>query len=435
MAFPKSTTARVQPDPGLTKLLIFETHPIQYRAPVFQSLAQHHPQLKVYFFDESFNANRWWFHEVGKNSFPDWQANYREGYESETLGLARLSPWRRLRKLAKVIRTEKPSHLLIYGYYLPEHWMLFALAKRYSLKIIFVGETFSEGHSPLRRLAKKILLKAFFKGVDTFIAIGSKTSDHYQRLGIPLSKIVQAKYCVDTNLFESSVAETIPIRKAIRTSLGIGEEAFVLLYVGRLFERKRPLDLVEIHRRLLAKHPIHTIVVGTGDLSNDLRHRAQSLEHFHMVGFKDQAELKKYYYASDIIVIPSQYETWGLVINEAFSCGLPAIVTNQCGAAHDLVQHETTGMVYPVGDTERAAWYVRELIENPLLRRTMGKAAQRLVTTEYRPDTFAEKILGILRQDSPLVSAMPKDTQPPQKSFKTATQNSKAVSDAPAKTD
>jgi len=81
-------------------------------------------------------------------------------------------------------------------------------------------------------------------------------------------------------------------------------------------------------------------------------------------GFKNQSELPACYVAADCLVLPSDGgETWGLVVNEAMACGLPAIVSDAAGCAPDLIDEGETGFTFPVGDTTQLAGRLAVLLE------------------------------------------------------------------------
>src|SRR4051812_6131353 len=124
------------------RLLIFDTHPIQYRSPVFQDLASKHPGLKVYFFNDRFDGKRWWFHEVGKIPRQDFDVPMQRGFVNVTLGTYQMSWTATWRALAQILNDEKPTEVALYGYYQPEHWMLRLLCGWKRIPLIFVGETF-----------------------------------------------------------------------------------------------------------------------------------------------------------------------------------------------------------------------------------------------------------------------------------------------------
>ena len=72
---------------------------------------------------------------------------------------------------------------------------------------------------------------------------------------------------------------------------------------------------------------------------------ANKLDNVHLIGFINQSELPTYYAAADVFVLPSHYETWGLVVNEALSAGLAVIATKEVGATFNLIKNKETGLI------------------------------------------------------------------------------------------
>jgi hypothetical protein len=157
----------------MRRLVIFDTHPIQYRTPVFQALAQREPETRVYFFNAEFNARKWWFYEMGKTPRQVWGRTLDRGFANHVLDLDRLPLWAKWKRLVTVLERERPDAVAIYGYYLPEHWMLRVACARRKIPVIFIGETFAPSRSAWRGKLKAPLLRAFFRGVAQFIAIGT----------------------------------------------------------------------------------------------------------------------------------------------------------------------------------------------------------------------------------------------------------------------
>ena len=98
-------------------------------------------------------------------------------------------------------------------------------------------------------------------------------------------------------------------------------------------------------------------MIGSGPLLNSCRQyiKDHSINNIHLVGFKNQNQLKKFYSISNCLVLSSKYETWGLVLNEAMSSGLPCIATKSSGAVHDLIRHGSNGYIYNSGSVEQLA--------------------------------------------------------------------------------
>ena len=107
-------------------------------------------------------------------------------------------------------------------------------------------------------------------------------------------------------------------------------------------------------------------------------------------GFLNQTEMPNAYAAADCLVLPSDFgETWGLVVNEAMVCGLPAIVSDRVGCGPDLVQDGVTGAIFPFGDVNELARRMIEMAADREKRESMGEQAV-IRVREYTVERAAE---------------------------------------------
>ena len=99
--------------------------------------------------------------------------------------------------------------------------------------------------------------------------------------------------------------------------------------------------------------------------------------------------------AADALILPSDFgETWGLVVNEAMATGLPAIVSDRVGSAHDLVVDGDTGFVFPYGDTTALAARIAHLTDAKGVRLAMGRSRSARVTSEYSIERAVKQTLA-----------------------------------------
>ena len=141
-------------------------------------------------------------------------------------------------------------------------------------------------------------------------------------------------------------------------------------------------------------YPIHLLMVGTGHLEQACRQQVQQFQlPVSFTGFLNQSEMPTAYAVSDCLVLPSDHgETWGLVVNEAMACGLPAIVSDFVGCAEDLVFNGRTGMVFPFGDINCLADCMISIACDPKAASRMGATARDLVHSSFTIENAAQGI-------------------------------------------
>jgi glycosyltransferase involved in cell wall biosynthesis len=143
----------------------------------------------------------------------------------------------------------------------------------------------------------------------------------------------------------------------------------------------------------------YLIFAGDGPLRSSLEHKAKELGIAHRIrflGFMNQSQLPSVYRAADLLVLPSYYEPFGLVVNEGMLCGLPVVVSDRVGAKFDLVRPGENGYVFPVGNVNALAGILKEILPDTQKKSRMGAAAfQRMQT--WSPHEYVEGIVHAVR--------------------------------------
>lgn len=182
----------------------------------------------------------------------------------------------------------------------------------------------------------------------------------------------------------------IPIDEA-KEFVGVSPDQNLLLFVGRIQPLKGIDTLLEAmalleQRGVLVDHPVSLMVIGgEPDASGDdmpaemarLKELCQSLGMGDLVTFigkRDQDTLQYYYSAAEIVVVPSHYESFGMVALEAMACGTP-VVASETGGLIFLVRDGETGFHVPAGDAGALADRLQTLIEDEVLRVRLGRQA------------------------------------------------------------
>ena len=141
------------------------------------------------------------------------------------------------------------------------------------------------------------------------------------------------------------------IEKNWRSILGIKEDCQLVLYVGRLEERRNPTFIAELAKK--AGKGKHFVIVGEGPLSENLRKikRQQELRNLSLIGVLRQEELPSLYEQADVLILPSNYEIYGMVVAEALYFGTPVVSTPTAGPV-DMVADESHGILIDSLSTE-----------------------------------------------------------------------------------
>jgi glycosyltransferase involved in cell wall biosynthesis len=159
--------------------------------------------------------------------------------------------------------------------------------------------------------------------------------------------------------------------------LAAGERTEVI-FVGQLISRKGVDLLLEAMRPLFAEHPNLVLsVIGDGSETQALQDRARFLgiaERVNFEGTVSSDRIRARLASAAVLVLPSRWDGWGMVVNEALSAGVPVIVSDRCGAA-DLVQHGVNGYVFRSEDIEDLRQCLRSFLENADARSAMRSAA------------------------------------------------------------
>jgi glycosyltransferase involved in cell wall biosynthesis len=152
------------------------------------------------------------------------------------------------------------------------------------------------------------------------------------------------------------------------------QKEFDLIFSGQLIDRKMPLFITDVLRKLkVLKSNISILIVGSGPMDKEMMQRLDEYEiSYSFPGFIQQEELPKYYANSKILLFPTKDDPWGIVANEACAVGTPVITCNNAGAANDLVIHGYNGFVLPLSIDVWVQHILRLLTEN-ILYNTLSK--------------------------------------------------------------
>jgi glycosyltransferase involved in cell wall biosynthesis len=246
---------------------------------------------------------------------------------------------------------------------------------------------------------KRAVHRVWLRGFDRFLAIGKANRDFYLQAAIPPNRIHPCPYFVDNERFGAAASALRGRRSELRAKWSIPEHATCFLFCGKLIPKKHPLDLLKAQQRAAGAGALtHVLVVGDGELMAEARALAQRDRlPVTFAGFLNQTEIVAAYVASDCLVLPSDTgETWGLVVNEAMACGLPAIVSNQVGCGPDLISEGVTGATFPMGQVDALAQLLIDFSRQPATLRGLGATARERVSSCYSVERAVEGTMAAI---------------------------------------
>lgn len=265
---------------------------------------------------------------------------------------------------------------------IPAQWVLRTAAHR--VPLIFWGEKMESAQTGLLAAAQRFLTRPL-NGLSAIIAIGKKAKRDYEQrfAGIPVHEV---PYFCRIDNFQGMATErpADPVR---------------ILFCGQMIERKGVDLLLAAFSRLVedGQRVELTLVGREAELPQMLAAVPPAVrEHIHFAGFQAPDDLPRYFAAADIFVLPSRYDGWGVVVNQALGAGLPVICSDAVGAAEDLVLPGENGYLFASGDADELHKVLAQLANSPDQIRNFAKRSLQLAE-KLSPEFGARALKQILR--------------------------------------
>ena len=282
---------------------------------------------------------------------------------------------------ASIVLSREYDFVLLHGWAHATSWLTWAATCFSNTRLLVRGDTngLKKIDGVIGRL-RYYLTRLFVSQADGCLAIGAWNSDFYRRLGAD-KKIYFVPFCVDNTVFRTQFTTLVRRKLELRRELGIDSGSSVILFCGKLIERKGADDLLTAFESLSRRLSTSLVFVGDGPLRTELKRKTttRGIQRVHFVGFQNQSEIARYYAAADILVLPSESEPWGLTINEGMCFNLPIIASDRVGAARDLVREGVNGFTYPCGDVNVLAERIESLLRNTNTIRQFGEKSWEII--------------------------------------------------------
>ena len=381
------------------KLGVLATHPIQYQAPLYRALARE-LDLHVYFAHRQTARGQ---ADAGFGVAFEWDVPLTEGYPHTFLENRAQHPSTdtfggcHTPDVAGVIRDGRFDAFLVTGWYNRSYWQAITAGWRTGTPLLVRGDShLATPRATWKRAVKEVGYRAFIPRFDGYLVVGERSRAYYLHYGADPQRMHFVPHFVDAQFFRSR-AEAAD-RPALRAGYKLAPDARVVLFAGKFTSVKRPLDFVEAVAALARREGgVEALMVGDGPLRPQVEAAiARTGAPIRLAGFLNQSEMPGAYALADALAVPSETETWGLVVNEAMACGLPVAVSDAVGCAPDLVDEGRTGTTYPA---EGGADGLLDALERllPLVGDPAAHRALDQKTTTYSLDRAVAGTLDAVR--------------------------------------
>jgi len=263
---------------------------------------------------------------------------------------------------------------------------------------VLVAESHDEGpRAGWRRSVKGAVVPTVVQDASGVLVTGTLARNSMISRGAAPERVRVFANTIDVEGFGERADRLASQRPELRAQFGADPEDVVVLSVARLVPEK---GLDTLIRAISAADDHHFVLVLAGDgPERDALGRLAGELDVRVVFAGDAAweKIVEVYVAADVFALLSEREPWAVVVNEAAACGLPLVLSDRVGAAHDLLRDGENGVLVPAGDVKAAATALRALAGDPDLRRAQG-ARSRELARDWGYGPSVEGFLAAVRE-------------------------------------
>jgi len=368
----------------MPRIAHFVSHPIQYFAPLYRALSQS-PEIDLTVFFASDFGTKPSF-DSGLSKVVQFDVPLLDGYQHQFLkNSAAVDSGLNLDnfqcpELAQTLQQGQFDLVWIHGWGHQFQRQVAAAARRVGIPYVLRGES-TLLEAPLysirwwRRWWKH---RSILRHAAACWYVGIRNREFLTSMGVENNRLFPAHYSVDTEFFAQRL---LPLheRACMRAGQGVAPGDLVVVTIAKLIGRKRVDDVIRAVGA--CSNSIKLWVLGDGKDAEMLKELAERVAPGRVTwfGFTNQQAIPEVLSAADVFVLASDEETWGLVTNEAMSCGLPAIVSDKVGCGADLVSPGKTGFTYQCGDVPALADCIKKMFDSRTLAELKAAAKDRVL--------------------------------------------------------
>ena len=369
----------------MKKIFVVAPHPTQYHAGIYKELMRSKKfNFEILFLDD-FSISEFYEEEFKVNI--KWDIDLTKGYKYKFIKnfifRSNYGFFSRINfHLISLLIKDRPFAIVVHGYSTFSDILVIIFAKLFRINLILKGEaTLTKEISIAKLFLKKIILGVVVHLADAVLYSCSGNKKYWEYFGANPSKIFSFPCSVDNVFFNSAIPKARKNIFSLKKKLGIRSRDFVIIFCGRLTDRKRPMDLLKAVSNI-ANNNIKILFIGNGLLIDQLsdfskKNNIQSI----FLGFKNQTELAEYYILGNLGVVCSSYDPSPKVLNELMNFSMPIIVSEEVGTSSDLVNQGINGFVIKAGNYVELGEKINFLNKNRIAATKMGSASKKIVAS------------------------------------------------------
>lgn len=339
------------------KILFISNIPSPYRIDFFNEVGKH-VELTVVFEAKSANGIKF-----------NWNIDQIENFEAIFLNETNPINEKKIDfSILKYIKRNKYDYIFVTNYaYLTEMFALLLLKVKKIPYIMEIDGGILKNESFFKRTLKKFLIR----GAQLYVSPSAETDNFLKNYGIVSEKISRYHF---SSIYEQDILSnvlTIEEKEFIKQKNNIQGKK-IILGVGQFIPRKGFEDLIKISNKFDPEVSIYLIGGEPPEEYRKLIEKNNSKNVF-FENFKSASKLREYYQSSDVFVLPTRHDVWGLVINEAMSQGLPVVTTKNCGAGLEMVTDKENGYLVEKEDLNTLFNSINSIINDDYLRYNMSR--------------------------------------------------------------
>ena len=298
--------------------------------------------------------------------------------------------------VVRALRRARPDVVVVSGWSTFASQAAIGWCRAHSIPYVLLVESHDLGRrSAWRGAVKGAVVPRLLRGSAGALVVGTLARDSVVARGAQADRVRVFANTIDVAAWEERADRLGRKRRKLRSALAFGDDDVVVLSVARL-AREKGLDTL-VRAVAATRDPRAAIVVaGSGPQASTLMQLADGLGvRLLLTGELSEERVAELYAAADVFALMSLREPWGVVVNEAAASGLPLALSDQVGAAWDLLYGN--GAMVPAGDVTAAADALRRLAADPESRRAMGERSRALVRG-WGYDPSVENFVAAVRE-------------------------------------